>query len=421
VLPRIAEIKIEMRKGRFSSRSEAGRYAAQQRWKNHQKEEEPKTAGKSLDELFGKYGKATLVGEFDRTFSDGRHKRMRTVDIETPDGKIVRMDFEATANPDGTEQDLQVKLHRRGEKLDLGFLWAMHSPNNQFGIGTDKIGVASVDVRKKDQKKGWASLMWNVAQNYAIGGQRVYHSTMLTTAGAAFARANPVPVDKATFNSRSEAGRYAANIRWQGHDKLDSGKVIGNNGSGKGEPMTPTITVPSDRKEVGQALRKAGFKQSNKVGRGFSSGFSTYKLGGERVGISHTIATGASSSQDNQIVEEMTTKYAKVLQDAGFSVSKRNGVYVVIGKTSPSKTISMLPDHAYVGRLTYKKTATSMTSKGTFRETFSLTERGRFLLDRKGIVSHQRRGSKNWTPLVKIENVVSMEVADTESNDLTGV
>lgn len=184
-----------MRKAQFSSRSEAGRYAAQQRWKNHQKKEEakPKTVGKSLKELFGKYGKPTLVAEDDRIQSDGYQKRKVDVDIETPSGDVVRMSFTATAKPDGTEQDLRVELKRRGEKLDLGFLWAMHSADNQFGIGTDKIGVANVDVRKKDQKKGWASLMWNVAQNYAIGGQKVYHSRMLSTAGAAFARANPVP------------------------------------------------------------------------------------------------------------------------------------------------------------------------------------------------------------------------------------
>lgn len=183
-----------MRKAQFSSRSEAGRYAAQQRWKNHQKKEEakPKTVGKSLEELFGKYGKPTLVAEDDRIQSDGYQKRRVDVDIETPSGDVVRMSFVATAKPDGTEQNLEVSLKKRGEKLDLGFLWATQN-ENVTGVTNDKMGVATVDVRKKDQKKGWASLMWNVAQNYAIGGKRVYHSPNRTEAGDAFARANPVP------------------------------------------------------------------------------------------------------------------------------------------------------------------------------------------------------------------------------------
>lgn len=61
---------------------------------------------------------------------------------------------------------------------------------------------------------------------------------------------NKPDVEKASFGSRSEAGRYAANVRWKGHEKVES-------------PSTPRSNI---NRAVGQIVSRLGLIKGDKFG-----------------------------------------------------------------------------------------------------------------------------------------------------------
>ena len=83
-------VRLEMLKASFGSRSEAGRYAAEQRWKGHVKEN--KTVGSSSPKL------KIVEIRADETFKkkDGTVARRATLTVLDDKGEEFRVDVSAT-------------------------------------------------------------------------------------------------------------------------------------------------------------------------------------------------------------------------------------------------------------------------------------------------------------------------------------
>jgi hypothetical protein len=171
-----------------------------------------------------------------------------------------------------------------------------------------------------------------------------------------------IEMRKARFSSRSEAGRYAANIRWQGQGKLDRGQANGYDGDRKGEPVKTT------RAELARALRQAGFKASQSVGRGQSSGFRTWKFGNQMF-LQHAPSTGVV--MPNEQIRAKTLEYADALRQAGFEIVDDtiygDGRVEIIGKTqNVSENVDARPTPGrYQANVTWDETR-KMTEPKSF-------------------------------------------------------
>lgn len=195
-------------KASFASRSEAGRYAAQQRWKGNT----PKNkVGSKLPEL------KIVEVRGDETFKrkDGFLTRRATLKVLDDKGKEFTVDVRAV----GEKGDQFITVEAKRGKKEIGYLWASNDKTGEYGQ-KGKIAIGQVDVIASERRKGIATYLMRLGKRYNIDSQPIYHSTILTTEGAAFAR--NTEIEKASFASRSEAGRYAAEQRWKNHVKVQS-------------------------------------------------------------------------------------------------------------------------------------------------------------------------------------------------------
>ena len=207
-----AQLKVlySLEKAQFASRTEAARYAANQRWKNHTpKEKADATAPGDLkiveirgNETFGPY-------------KDGTFTRRATFTVLDDEGKEMWVDVTAK----GVKGSQFIEVEAKRGKKQIGYLWAETDHDGRFGR-KGKIAIGQVDVVANERRKGVATALMRLGKRYNIGSETIYHSTILTTDGGAFAE--DTEIEKGRFASRSEAGRYAANQRWQGHKKEET-------------------------------------------------------------------------------------------------------------------------------------------------------------------------------------------------------
>lgn len=206
--------KYRIEKASFDGdRSAAGRYAAEQRWKNNASKTEGKGAGSS--------GLKIVEVRRDDTYGpkkDGSFTRRVMLTVLDDKGKEFTVDVRAK----GIKGDQFIEVEAlRGDKT-IGYLWARHDKNGQYGQ-KGKIAIGQVDVIAKERRKGIATALMRLGKRYNIGSEPIYHSTVLTTDGAAFA--SNTEIEKASFGGdRSAAGRYAAQQRWKNQAKGGSKK-----------------------------------------------------------------------------------------------------------------------------------------------------------------------------------------------------
>ena len=206
----LAQLRVlsSLEKASFGGdRSEAARYAANMRWKNQ-------TPKQKLDALGSKELKIVEI-RGDETFKkkDGSFNQRATLIVLDDDGKEIQVDVRSEGVKGS--QFIQVEA-KRGNK-QIGYLWAQTDYDGQYGQ-KGKVAIGQVDVISSERRKGVATALMRLGKRYNIGSEPIYHSTVLTPAGAAFAR--DTEIEKASFGGdRSAAGRYAANQRWKGHAK----------------------------------------------------------------------------------------------------------------------------------------------------------------------------------------------------------
>ena len=205
-----AQLKVlySLEKAQFASRTEAARYAANQRWKNHTpKEKADATVPGDLkiveirgNETFGPY-------------KDGTFTRRATFTVLDDEGKEMWVDVTAK----GVKGSQFIEVEAKRGKKQIGYLWAETDHDGKYGQ-KGKIAIGQVDVVANERRKGVATALMRLGKRYNIGSETIYHSTVLTSAGAAFAE--DTDIEKASFGGdRSAAGRYAAQQRWKGHKK----------------------------------------------------------------------------------------------------------------------------------------------------------------------------------------------------------
>jgi hypothetical protein len=170
---RIVEIKVEMRKASFASRSEAGRYAANQRWKNNTKEDmAPSEAvkgnsGREIDmnrvALLGKQDQIDGMREMATSPEDFGRRVDRFIDVqaerginlttkrhknETSDGRRVvpsklheddRMSIEDTSTPDERQQRID-EIASSGFYAGKNIFW---SPPRKKVNELERLGIIS--------------------------------------------------------------------------------------------------------------------------------------------------------------------------------------------------------------------------------------------------------------------------------------
>lgn len=234
-LAELHDIVTKAAKRQFSSRSEAGRYAAQVRWGNRG----------------GDKRRANITEQTPRTDkvnSDGARWSSAVFEYTTPNGDKVTL--HASASMSGTREDnpviyagykkdprygydntwregvesIQIEAFVNGQKvgyIDANELrtYAGGNKNLTLGAPTNQVEITHVAVVDGWKRQGIATAMLTAAEHMTFDGKTVVHSTALTDMGAAFASAvkSADDMDKARqrqFSSRSEAGRYAAQIRW---------------------------------------------------------------------------------------------------------------------------------------------------------------------------------------------------------------
>jgi len=212
VLPRESEIKIEMRKASFGGdRSEAGRYAANVRWQ-----------GNTKDDISNQ----VIVG-----FESEGKDRGTVWATDKATGKVVgALKFDA----DFIGRIYVLKDYRR--KGIASFLYEEAKKRN-----------GGVEMKADDYTVSGAGFM------SAVTGKEVFQTGDNSWAGIEWKswleRLDRDALEKASFGgNRSEAGRYAANIRWQNRQKKESDEK----GRGAKSPLAQSII------EANKSLSKAG-------------------------------------------------------------------------------------------------------------------------------------------------------------------
>jgi GNAT superfamily N-acetyltransferase len=212
-----AQLKVlySLEKAQFASRTEAARYAANQRWKNHTpKEKADATAPSDLkiveirgNETFGPY-------------KDGTFTRRATFTVLDDDGQEMWVDVTAK----GVKGSQFIEVEAKRGKKQIGYLWAETDHDGKYGQ-KGKIAIGQVDVVANERRKGVATALMRLGKRYNIGSETIYHSKILTSAGAAFAE--DTEIEKASFGGdRSAAGRYAAQQRWKNHKKGETKPAV---------------------------------------------------------------------------------------------------------------------------------------------------------------------------------------------------
>lgn len=227
-------------KGRFSSRSEAGRYAANMRWRGNVPKGGLATA-EARQEANAKAGKGSgnparggnsFVPE-GLNMGSGKNDRVGLADGSnsaadyTPakEGKKPKTTEEvdektATAIKDADLSDLSSMIRRdlrsQGKKIPFGaepYLDALSSlsdANQNYGMDSGKSMIAYALSNLTSYKGPKAR---------AIKAELKARMKAATETPYSERNLDNVDFSKATFSSRSEAGRYAANMRWKGQGK----------------------------------------------------------------------------------------------------------------------------------------------------------------------------------------------------------
>lgn len=204
------------------SRSEAGKYAAEQRWKDHvpatnaiannQDRWEPAEYDGSLDGLLPKKNISPEIFDIE-TLKSKKISGLTIYKIRNEaGGKVVDVIGEFVSPKNGKTYGIESSplsgdtfVYEKGKKTQVGKLTIF---KNHRGEGEHEIFEAQ--VVNAHLRKGLATAMLETAKE-TLGGI-VHHSDVLSEDGSAWVSATPF--DKAKFGSRSEAGKYAAHIRW---------------------------------------------------------------------------------------------------------------------------------------------------------------------------------------------------------------
>jgi hypothetical protein len=240
------EMPIEMGKARFSSRSEAGRYAANVRWQNE--------GGEARDSFQNRVAQAVmryragLRSVAESTLALGRltpKSRLGRAIIEMlqEDGTYSRRtEIRPSSFPGrvgGYERVTYVKSLDVIKVRDVGGCdWSLKLIEDQpdtFAMMTNIDGGSAVIKSNDDQ-------IW------AVGDDRISGLSEEEIIEIFFDA-----ITKARFSSRSEAGRYAANIRWQGQGVNSptsispTGNQYDSRGFPAGGPLPLPVTTQGDR------------------------------------------------------------------------------------------------------------------------------------------------------------------------------
>ena len=260
-----AQLRVlySLEKAQFASRTEAARYAANQRWKNHTpKEKADATVPGDLkiveirgNETFGPY-------------KDGTFTRRATFTVLDDDGQEMWVDVTAK----GVKGSQFIEVEAKRGKKQIGYLWAETDHDGKYGQ-KGKIAIGQVDVVANERRKGVATALMRLGKRYNIGSETIYHSTVLTSAGAAFAE--DTDIEKASFGGdRSAAGRYAAQQRWKNHkkdetkpavrerrmaEKFQEGPILKNGHDNFGFPKLLTPDEAKERFGENLTMQKAYF------------------------------------------------------------------------------------------------------------------------------------------------------------------
>jgi GNAT superfamily N-acetyltransferase len=205
-----AQLKVlySLEKAQFASRTEAARYAANQRWKNHTPKEKADAIVPGDLKIVEIRGNETFG-----PYKDGTFTRRATFTVLDDDGKEMWVDVTAK----GVKGSQFIEVEAKRGKKQIGYLWAETDHDGKYGQ-KGKIAIGQVDVVANERRKGVATALMRLGKRYNIGSETIYHSTVLTSAGAAFAE--DTDIEKASFGGdRSAAGRYAAEQRWKGNAK----------------------------------------------------------------------------------------------------------------------------------------------------------------------------------------------------------
>jgi len=210
-----------------------------------------------------------VKGDETTVYSNGASKREASVIVLDSKGKR----FEAQIQVMGKKGDQQIDVRAYRGANRIGVFFAMTDLDGSEGQ-KGKMAVGAVKIKESERRKGIATALMKLGKRYNIGEETIYHSTVLTTAGAAFARNTKIEktrireqMRKVSFGGdRSEAGRYAANQRWQDHVKVvDTTVGIGytdgmTNGMTDQERQLHELAVKTDTEiarlqEIGAGLR----------------------------------------------------------------------------------------------------------------------------------------------------------------------
>lgn len=222
-------------KGRFASRSEAGRYAANMRWRGSVPQGGLATA-EARQEANAKAGLGAgnpARGSAQSTKDSlGQNKAERKA-TEEVDEKT------ASAIKDADLSDLSSMIRRdlrsQGKKIPFGaepYLDALSSlsdANESYGMDSGKSMIAYALSNLTSYKGPKArAIKAELKARMKAAKETPYSERNLDN----------VDFSKATFSSRSEAGRYAANMRWKGQGKTttpagDDGKYQNTGISGR--------------------------------------------------------------------------------------------------------------------------------------------------------------------------------------------
>lgn len=234
-------------KGRFASRSEAGRYAANMRWRgsvpqgglaaNEARQEENARAGRGS----GHPARGSAQSTKD---SLGQNKAERKA-TEEVDEKT------ASAIKDADLSDLSSMIRRdlrsQGKKIPFGaepYLDALSSlsdANQSYGMDSGKSMIAYALSNLTSYKGPKArAIKAELKARMKAAKETPYSERNLDN----------VDFSKAQFASRSEAGRYAANMRWKGQ-----GKTTGSTGTTSPEAQAKQDFIDAQKRKLGNMGR----------------------------------------------------------------------------------------------------------------------------------------------------------------------
>jgi len=203
-------------KGRFASRSEAGRYAANMRWRGsvpkgglataEYRQEQNAKAGQGA----GNPARGSAQSTKD-ALGQNKAERKATEEVDEKTASAIK-----DADLSDLSSMIRRDLRSQGKKIPFGaepYLDALSSlsdANQSYGMDSGKSMIAYALSNLTSYKGPKAR---------AIKAELKARMKAATETPYSERNLDNVDFSKATFSSRSEAGRYAANMRWKGQGK----------------------------------------------------------------------------------------------------------------------------------------------------------------------------------------------------------